>query len=537
MASKESRGMVRRAVACRVLWGAVGVALWGAAHAQRLPQDEQPCHVIHELQLNGPEAQRFAWVLDHLNGVDGLNSPLPRCLGEQGIGVLAQRAQAALSEQGFVTSRVMVEPQNLAQGRLVFTLIPGRIRHIRYADPRAASAPSWRAAWSARPGDVLNLRDIEQALDNFNRVPSADVDIRIESAGSSNDSDLVIRWRQPRPLRLNLSLDDSGTHGTGRYQASATLSLDNPFGLNDLLNLGTQGDLGGGDPGRRGTHGNALHYSLPWGKYLLALDLNEHSYLQSVAGLSQDYVYRGRSASQTLIVSRLLNRNVLHTTTLQWQGFARQSRNFIDDTEIEVQRRQVGGWQLGVEHRALVNRGTLDLGLHVRRGTGALGALAAPEEAFGEGTSRFALVQGDARWQFPFRLGARAWHYSGQWRGQINRTPLSPQERFAIGGRTSVRGFDGEYNLSAERGWFLRNELATPLGTSGHGAFIGLDHGEVSGPSADFLVGKRLTGAVLGLRGGVGPAQYEVFAGWPLHKPEGFRTAHMTVGFWLAASF
>jgi len=50
-------------------------------------------------------------------------------------------------------------------------------------------------------------------------------------------------------------------------------------------------------------------------------------------------------------------------------------------------------------------------------------------------------------------------------------------------------------------------------------------------------VGQRLTGAVLGLRGGMGPLQYEVFAGWPLRKPEGFRTAHMTAGFWLAAGF
>ena len=57
------------------------------------------------------------------------------------------------------------------------------------------------------------------------------------------------------------------------------------------------------------------------------------------------------------------------------------------------------------------------------------------------------------------------------------------------------------------------------------------------GPSAQRLVGTRLTGAVIGLRGSAGGVQGELFAGWPLHKPEGFRTANATLGFWLATGF
>ena len=99
--------------------------------------------------------------------------------------------------------------------------------------------------------------------------------------------------------------------------------------------------------------------------------------------------------------------------------------------------------------------------LSYRRGTGAFGSLPAPEEAFGEGTSRFALVQASAQWQQPFNLGQQAWQFSSQWRAQTHRTPLSPQERFAIGGRHTVRGFDGESSLSAESGWSWRNGVST----------------------------------------------------------------------------
>ncbi len=97
-----------------------------------------------------------------------------------------------------------------------------------------------------------------------------------------------------------------------------------------------------------------------------------------------------------------------------------------------------------------------EAGLNFKRGTGAFGSTVAPEDAFGEGTHRFALWTANVQWRQPFELGAQRWQYQGQWRGQSNRTPLTPQDRFAIGGRYTVRGFDGQSSLSAERGWFIR---------------------------------------------------------------------------------
>lgn len=507
-----------------------------AATAPQLPHGESPCFVIQQIEVRGEETARLGWVLDALTGPDGLDGPLRRCLGTEGIGVLVQRAQQALVARGFVTSRVMVEPQDLSQGRLALTLVPGRIRQVRFAGA-AQRHPCARCALPAQPGDLLNLRDIEQALENFKRVPTAEADIQIVPTDEPGQSDLLINWTQARPVRLNLSVDDSGSRSTGRYQSSATLSIDNPLALNDLLYVGVQGSLGGSDPGPRNTGGRSWHYSVPWGHALLALDVNRHRYLQTVAGAAQDYAYRGSTGSQEATLSYLVHRNATGKTTLHAKAFARQSRNFVDDTEIEVQRRRVGGWQLGVGHRAHLGAGTLDLNLSYRRGTGAFGSLPAREEAFGEGTSRFALTQVSVQGQWPFAVGAQPWQASSLWRGQVHHTPLSPQERFAIGGRHTVRGFDGESSLSAERGWVWRNDISTALAESGSSLFLGLDHGEVSGPSAQRLVGTRLTGAVVGLRGALGAVQYELFTGWPLRKPEGFRTANTAAGFSLSASF
>ena len=54
---------------------------------------------------------------------------------------------------------------------------------------------------------------------------------------------------------------------------------------------------------------------------------------------------------------------------------------------------------------------------------------------------------------------------------------------------------------------------------------------------AGLLAGRRLTGAVLGLRGSVSTVGYDIFIGAPLRRPDLFRTANVTAGFNLAVSF
>ncbi|MDR7378433.1 hemolysin activation/secretion protein [Rhodoferax ferrireducens] len=516
----------------------------------RLPIGEAPCFVLQDITLRGDLSERFGWILEALNGPQHDDSPHQRCLGAQGIALLVQRAQQALVDRGYVTSRVLTEPQDFKSGHLALTLLPGRIHAIRFAPGTVGRATALNAV-PAKVGDILNLRDVEQALENFKRLPSAEADIQIEPAEAPGSSDLVIRWQQALPFRLSLTADDGGSQGTGKNQGSITLSYDHWWTLNDLFyityNRNLDGALGhsalrghaAGDAtdGAHGTQGHTVHYSVPWGYWLLGLTHSQNRYYQSVAGANQSIVYSGSSSNAELKLSRLVYRDQARKTTVSVRAFQRTSNNYIDDTEVEVQRRVVGGWEAAVAQRVFMGSATLDANAAFKHGTGAFGALPAPEEGFGEGTSRFKLVTADLSLNSPFAVAGLPLRYSGSWRAQWNRTPLTPQDRFAIGGRNTVRGFDGESSLSAEHGWLLRQELSVPLGQSGQDIYLGLDHGEVGGFSSQFLVGRRLTGAVIGLRGSVKGLGYELFAGRPVKRPEGFRTAGTTAGFSLSLSF
>jgi hemolysin activation/secretion protein len=511
-----------------------------AAAAQRLPESESPCFPIRLLTLRAERTEPFGWVLDSLAGPGKIDSPVGKCLGTQGIAIVLERAQNALVARGFVTSRALTEPQDISKGTLVLTVVPGRVRAVRFADKdgKTMAAPtSLATAVAAQPGDILNLRDVEQALENFKRVPTADADIQIAPADRPDHSDLVIAYQSTTPVRLSLALDDSGGKSTGRYQGSATFSWDNPLGLNDLFYVSQNHDAGGGDPGPRGTRGFTVHYSVPYGYWTLGTTISESRYHQTVVGQTQNYVYSGTSGNAELKLSRLVYRDATRKSTVHLKAFERHANNFVDDTEVQIQRRAVGGWELGVGHKEFVGDATLDANLAYKRGTRDFDATDAPEESTGQGTARFGLWAADVSLTLPFKWLGQSWRYQPSVRLQGNDTPLTPQDRFSIGGRYSVRGFDGEGSFSGDAGWLLRQDLGWVLGNSGHELYVGIDAGGVSGQSTETLVGKTLSGGVLGLRGNYRKLQYDIFVGAPLYQPAGFKTAETTAGFSLNLAF
>ncbi|RJX33748.1 MAG: ShlB/FhaC/HecB family hemolysin secretion/activation protein [Oxalobacter sp.] len=502
----------------------------------RLPIDESPCFRIERIALTGDAVEKFQWALEYANLTDDQQSDpvLKRCLGMRGINQVMRRMQNAIIQRGYVTTRVLAAPQDLKTGTLTLTLIPGRIRHIRFekgTDIRATQIN----AMPAQPGDLLNLRDIEQALENFKRVPTADADIQIIPAEGKNakpgESDVVIKWKQGFPFRISLSADDSGTKATGKYQGGVTVSYDHWWILNDLFYVSYNHDLGGGDPGKRGTRSHTVHYSVPYGYWLLGLTTSENNYHQQVAGASQNYIYSGKSQNSDIKLSRLIYRDAVRKDILSIRGWYRESQNYIDDTEVEVQRRRMAGWEFGASHKEFIGASTLDANLNYKRGTGVMGSRRAPEEDFGEGTSRPTIITADAQLNVPFAIGKERFRYNASWRQQWNRTPLVPQDRFSIGGRYTVRGFDGESVLMGDRGWLIRNDLGWTVDPSGHELYLGVDHGKVSGLSAHDLAGTSLTGAVIGLRGNIKGVNYDAFVGHPIHRPSGFQTDCGVVGF------
>lgn len=508
----------------------------------RLPAGEQPCVTMDRLRIDTDDPERFAWLRQAADrDADGQDDPVQgRCLGADGLQVVLQRLQAALIRRGLATTRVLAAPQDLSQGELVLTVIPGRVRQLQFATGTSTRA-TMRNAMPAQPGDVLDLQALEHGLENFRRVPGIEADLHIvpstDPAAQAGDSDVLVRWSQGRPWRLNLSLDDAGSRSTGRLQSALTLAIDHGLALNDLFYVTRSHAIGDRIPGPRDARSQTVHYSLPWRAWLLSVTHGDWHYFQSVAGRNGLILYSGDSQSSDIVLGRLLHRGAQRKTTGSLRLWHRTSRNFIDDAELRQQRRSTGGWELALAHREQLGGAQLDANLVWRRGTGAFGASAAPEESYGEGSSRMQLLRADAALSWPFLLAAQPLRYSAAVRRQWNFTPLTPQDRFAIGNRYTVRGFDGEALLSGDRGWLLRQEIGRSFPALRSELYLGIDAARVGGQSAAALAGRGLSGMAVGLRGAAAGFAWDVFIGQPLSRPAGFRTADVSAGFYLSASY
>lgn len=504
-----------------------------------LPKNESPCLKISRITLEGEEAKRFQFALR--NVVEGHDPAVGRCLGMQGINQVIKRVQDAIAKRGYVTTHVVVSQQDLKNGTLRLLVIPGRVREIHFPEKSGLFS---LGKWSAIPthsGKILNMHDVEQSLENLKHVPTAEADIQVQPIeppyAKPGESDVDVKYKQGFPLRFTLSLDDGGSTKTGRYQGGATISYDNPLRLHDLLYVSYNHDMDDQSMGQYGTNSYTLYYAVPFKYWQLSASRSQYHYFEEVAGNYQPYIYSGDNENTELTLSRILYRDAKRKTSFSLGGYFQESRNYIEDTEVEIQHRRLAGWKASVFHREFIGDSTLDLSVTYRNGARAFGALPAPEEEFDDGVSLPKILTGEVNYNFPFSFSRLKLRYHLTWRGQWTDDVLIPQDRFGIGGRFTVRGFDGENILSGERGWLVRNDLGVRLGDTGSELYGGLDYGQVDGPSTEWLVGKRLAGMVVGLRGEYHGLAYDVFAGRPLTKPEGFRTSHGVVGFSVSLSW
>lgn len=491
---------------------------------------ETPCFVIRQVTLSGTE-RLPRWVpLQRL-----ANRATGHCLGAEGINQLVSGIQNRLIGHGWITTRLLVPEQDLSSGYLRLVVIPGKIEQISLAEGSAGFTTLYTAV-PAHKGNLLDLRDIEQGLENLQRLPGVRATVELVPGEGPGETRVIIDRQQPRFWRTGAWLDNTGSKYTGKNQAGVMLALDNLSSLSDLFYITASRDLS--FAAGRHTANYSLHYSVPLGYWQFSTTGSEYQYKQTLASNDQNISYQGRSKSLDLQLSKVLFRSAGAKTTAAGDLILRETRSLVQQTEAESQRRRTTAWKFAVDHRQFVGRATLNAGASYQRGVPWLGAKPAPEsyqpqESENYATARAIIMQLSASAGLPFAVGEQAFRFDSHYLRQVSRRGLTPQDRFSIGSRWTVRGFDGERILSADEGWSLRNTLswATPL--PAQELYLGADYGRISGGFKKNNLGSHLAGGVIGLRGAIVPANlsYDLQTGTPLSKPDGFKTDHASLAF------
>lgn len=495
---------------------------------KNLPLGESPCFVINQVHLEQPNqySKLFENTLNPLK--KGEYAIVGKCLGNQGLKFAQKILQSELIKQGYITSHVTLKAQDLRKGKIVFTLYPGKVSQLRHSEDNPDAVNTFNAVVS-RPGDILNLRDIETSLENL-RVPSSVVaNIDIEPAKDTNRSDvdqfgysdLVIKYKKNRPLRITGSIDDSGSRTTGKYQGSLGLVLDTPLAANDVLRLDYGKAIDAWNDTGLGASNQSVYanYIIPLRSWQLSLSYNEYNYYQMLLGLNKNLKYQGKSKNGTVKLSKLLYRDGESRTNVFASAYYKQSKNYVDALEILIQRRITAGWSLGLEHQRQLSHGMLNLGLGYRRGTNAFGANDSPESKVGLAKSHPEIITASVSYTQPIQLLKQPLQYRAAITGQMASGRQISQDSFSIGGRYSVRGFSGEQSLSGDNGGMLQQDMTWWIPSTQHQVYLGLDNGWVGGESAQSFTKKHLMGTVAGLRLNTQYANLDAFIGKGLIAP------------------
>lgn len=407
------------------------------------PAPGGPCFAIRTVTITGFEP--FGEAPEGAKELEG------HCATAEDIAAAVNRINAWYQAAGYVTTRAYLPEQDVADGALEIAVVAGRIDGFVYKDGRQSDRRIAGAFPTGR-GDLLNLRDVEQGLDNLNAPRSTKAKFRLLPSGAVGGSLVEIDASDGRPLYASLSTANTGFETTGVVQSTATIGLDNMFGVNDQLSLGlstTPFDA----RGTRYSDAISLSALVPYGDWSFGVDAGMSRYFFILDGINQSYPVSGRAGHVTVSVEKLLTRDDDDKLFAHGDLKLTRSRSYISDYEIESQRRNLTIATLGLRGERLLEAGRIDWDLGARFGLDAFNSYvldkSVVDPTFTALYASLALRQS---------IGDTGLTYQGRASGLWSDDVLPSTEQITIGGWSNVRGFHDD-NLYGDTGIWLANTL------------------------------------------------------------------------------
>ncbi len=485
----------------------------------RLSDTERPAQLPTDVDNDLPPVETACFHVKSIDIIDGfLSLPenfnenyIDQCLGKNGITQYLRLLNKFLLAEGYITARAVLPEQDLSIGQLKIKIMSGAIDQIHFPEDYSAY---WGHALPFKKGKSLNIRDMEQGIDHLNRLISQDVKFDVEPGREVGTSKIVANVTKKRPWTAGLSIDDGGSESTGLHQVSFNTSLSNTLRIQDVVSLSATRDLD--DNSDNTSRSYRVSLSVPLGYWLFDLGANGSEYEQLVNGAVQNFISTGDSHDESVKATYVAYRDNKSKASIYGNIRKRTRRGYINDTEVEVQRRNLTDVELGILYRHYIKRSVLDISLATTRGLDWLHAEKKNEiNSSVTPQPNYQYYTASAVFSGVFEVIDYPLQFNSQFQMQWADTPIYSLDWFSNGGRYTVRGFSAEHTLSAEHGWRSKNDITFQFKRIPMSAYMGLDLGEVSGAGVDHNDEKIIMGITLGVKGKVSQINYEAFISSP----------------------
>ncbi len=454
-----------------------------------------------------------------------------KCLTVSDLDALIKIITNAYIERGYSTTRVYIGAQDLKDGHLIITVMEGRIEDLSILEdghPRLG----FDTAFPTSSGAILNLRDIEQGLDQIHRLRLYNGKIRLEPGSAPGTTNVNVDVEKSKSWWLSTSIDNSGSESTGKTHAATQLDVEDLFGLYDKWTAKLGHDAEPNDSGKRSRDIYAA-LSIPMGYWTLNLSTQQFDYLSTVKGSSASFLSSGVSRTHTARLDRLIHRDDVGKTTLSADLSSKIERNYVEGLLLESSSRKLTRAGLELSHVRRLWDGVWTGGLTVSHGVPWFGGEADNQRNAGSPKAESIKTVVSTSYSRGFKLADELVQFSSSLTMQHSPSTLHSTEQISAGGLYTVRGFRGQ-SISGNSGGYIRNELtwlprfsmpdtATKwLGSSQ--VFVALDAGWVPDRGNETATPGVVKGFAIGHRLTNGRIVAEIGLEEPLDAPAGFRT-------------
>ena len=437
------------------------------------------CFPIQTIELNGA---------DSLSGAqrERLLEPfIDQCLGVSQLNDLLKVVTDHYIDKGLVTSRAYLPQQDLSKGHLQVLVVEGKLERLKGVDNSQLSARELAMAFPGNSGDLLNLREVEQAIDQLNRLASNQAQMELAPGDAVGGSSVLVKNTPQKPWRASLSRNNDGQKSTGEQQWGTGFEWDSPLGLADQLIL-----RGGHDAisDHQKTSKNAmLYYNVPWGWWNFSYSYNQSDYRSVVQGDGFDFKQTGDSENHQLRAERVIHRDAVSKTSLNVGLSHLRTNNYIDSSRLKESSNRLSELQLGINHGRRIGSAFVNVDVGMQNGTGAFDAQGNHNPLPGVPDARYRKYTATVSYLQPFTLWGESFSFSSLATGQRSEDVLFSPQRMSLGGSASVRGYKDQ-QLTGDSGGYWRNDLrwSRPV-TLGwlrpvfgeYGASVGYDQGVI----------------------------------------------------------
>ncbi|MGE5987939.1 ShlB/FhaC/HecB family hemolysin secretion/activation protein [Klebsiella michiganensis] len=475
---------------------------------------ETPCYDIDELIIEN-DFINDRWIQKIKKRIAG------KCLGVNGLHKTAVVLQDYFINSGYITTRVEIPSQDLLTKKLRLRVVPGRISQIVISDNDIS-------AWGLpfKEGDILNVRDIEQGLENIQRTPWVDVKINIIPGVKNGTSEVEIKPQRTKKWNLRTTYNNLGDKSTGSQLIGTTGYLYNLTKSNDLFYLaGTSSQTGG-------YKNISTYYSVPVGYSELSLFYSSSKSKQSIDVGPYDFDYVGRTQYFSLKGSRMLYRDVNSKLSASAEIIRRKYDYTLGGEELVLQKRDMSNLKIGINYKEKFTGAALDLSLSWQRFIKALGSTETPDMRNGNVSRQSHIMNLNVnyvKWLTSLPVSA---YYELNLGVQYSPDNLTLQDQLTIGDRWSVRGFEDSGGIYGNKGFYIQNTLNLNTGFKNITPYFGIDYGQIMGKApAQDLDSQKIGGGITGVKGGIYGMEYDLSLSSPFIHPDNLNVDKYIVKF------